>query len=100
MTGQLVRVVERCGLVRRIPSLAIGYYSCSMRLWRGHYVMRMAMLVPFFLVSQLIAWEHRNASAGRLVLAALLGLLAAAAGWVLLTTWRHFRGRHPGESAS
>jgi hypothetical protein len=71
-----------------------------MRLWRGDYVMRMAMLIPFLVVSQLTAWGHHHDSAGRLVLAALFGLVAAAVGWAMLRAWRHFRDRHPGESPS
>jgi hypothetical protein len=71
-------------------------YGCPMWLWRGDYRMRMATVVPFFVVSQLIARGHYHDSV-RLCLAMLFGLLAAVAGWSALTVWR--RGHHDhGES--
>ena len=71
-----------------------------MRVWRGDYVMRLATLVPFLLVSQLVAHGYHHDGPARLLLAALLGLVAAIGGWATLTAWRHYHHRHPSESAS
>jgi hypothetical protein len=69
-----------------------------MGLWRGDYAMRMATFVPFLAVSQLVAHTRHHPDGGRLIVAVLLGLVAAIAGWATLTAWR--RTRHHDDSAS
>jgi hypothetical protein len=76
--------------------LALDRYRCRMRRWRGDYLMRTATCAPFLVVSQLVVRGNYRDTL-RLLLATLLGLLAAAAGWATITAWRRVRRYRPGE---